>query len=64
MRIALLDDDNRVTNVLALAPGVKPEDLKRVDRWRLAPAHPILPGWRYDEATGAFLPPRQALSRA
>ncbi len=64
MRIALLDDDNRVTNVLALAPGVRPEDLKRARRWREAPQHPILPGWRYDEATGDFLPPRPAASRA
>ena len=63
MRIALLDKRNLVTNVLALAPGVKPEDLKRVDRWQVAPQHPILPGWRYDPDKDRFLPPRQALAR-
>ena len=44
MRIALLNKNNRVTNVLALAPGVRPEDLKRVETWRELPNHPITPG--------------------
>jgi hypothetical protein len=61
MRIALLNKQNRVTNVLALAPGVKPEDLRRVERWREAPTdHQITPGWRYDPKRDRFLPPKHA----
>lgn len=64
MRIALLNKRNRVTNVLALAPGVRPEDLKRVELWRELPDHPITPGWRFDPASGRFLPPRAAIGAA
>ena len=64
MRIALLNKNNRVTNVLALAPGVRPEDLKRVETWRELPNHPITPGWRYDPTSGRFLPPRAVLGAA
>ncbi len=64
MRIAVLNKSYRVTNVLALAPGVRPEDLKRVAMWRPLPDHPITPGWRYDPKSGRFLPPRAAVSAA
>ena len=49
MRIAVLDRNNRVTNVLGLPPGVEPDMLKRIEKWLLAPDFPITPGWRYDE---------------
>ncbi len=58
MRIALLNKQNRVTNVLALAPGVRPEDLKRVESWREVSDHSIRPGWRYDVKHDRFVPPR------
>jgi hypothetical protein len=60
MRIAVLDRNNRVTNILGLPPGVKPEMLKRIERWLLAPDFPITPGWRYDDTSKRFLPPRAA----
>ncbi len=64
MRIALLNKHNRVTNVLALAPGVRPEDLKRVDQWREVGDHRVSPGWRYDPCSDRFLPPRLAQGAA
>jgi len=64
MLIALLDKQNRVTNVLALAPGVKPQDLKRVDQWREVADRSIQPGWRYDPRRDRFTPPRTTRSAA
>ena len=60
MRIAVLDRNNRVTNILGLPPGVEPDMLKRIEKWLLAPDFPITPGWRYDEESKRFLPPRAA----
>ncbi len=58
MRIVLLNKQNQVTNVLALAPGVRPEDLKRVESWREISDRSIRPGWRYDPRRDRFTPPR------
>ncbi len=64
MFIALLDKQNRVTNVLALAPGVQPQDLKRVEHWREVSDRSIQPGWRYDSSRDRFMPPRASKSAA
>ena len=45
---------------LGLAPDVKPDMLKRIEKWLLAPDLPITPGWRYDEDTKNFVPPARA----